>query len=212
MGLNINKKGSFIATAFSETFINPLDTLFYEEPDHSVWIRLVHHNNPANARFASTDSFSTKVYLDENRWFYASIVNAITNNKYEFMIKQKTTSSATEAKYRWIQTVNPFNAVFEDVDAADVTKITTSGYSNNASYGGIYKLNSSSYFVANNSNKSNWFCALGSWSVWNNGIPGYAGAAITSGYLDLYLRIDNQINNTVSIFKNSIKTFEFIEF
>lgn len=208
---NITKTGVINATAFSETFVNPFDTNFYEEPDKSIWVRLVHHNNPANALFSSSNTFTSSVYLDADRWFYVSIVNKIINNTYEFMIKQKTTSAATEAKYRWIQTKNPFNAVFDDVDPADVTKITTTGYSTSSSYGGIYKRNASTYMVANNSISSNWFCALGSWTAYQNGIPGYAGVAITSGYLDLYLRVDNQVNNIASIFNNSIIASEFIE-
>lgn len=209
---NITKQGIISASAISETFVNPFDTSFYIEPDGSTWIRLVHHNNPANAKFDQNNTFASSVYLDTNRWFYASIVNKITNNVYEFMIKQKGLSTDNEVKYRWIQTKNPFTAVFGDVDADDVTKITTSGYSTNSSYGGIYKFNSNSYFVANNGNNGNWFGALGAWSTWNDGIPGYAGTAIKSGYMDLYLRVDNQINNVAAIFKNSIISSEFIEF
>lgn len=212
MGVSIKKQGIVKASAFSETFVNPLDTHFYEEPDKSIWIRLVHHNNPASLKFASSNTFASSVYIDADRWFYASIVNAITNNTYEFMIKQQATSDGSIAKFRWIQTVNPFTGTFEDVDSADVTKITTAGYSTSSSYGGIYKLNSNTYFVANNSTKGNWFGALGCWGTWNNGIPGYAGVAITTGFIDLYLRIDNQTNNIASIFKNSIKSSEFIEF
>lgn len=211
MGVSVKKQGVVKADQFSETFVNPLDTNFYVEPDKSIWIRLVHHANPTNAKFASSNTFASSVYLDENRWFYASIVNKITNNIYEFMIKQKPTSDGTEVKYRWIQNVNPFTGVFEDVEPGDVTKITTTGYSTSASYGGIYKLNSSSYFVANNSNKGNWFGALGAWNAWNGGIPGYAGTAITTGYIDLYLRVDNQVHNATSFFKNSIISSEFIE-
>ena len=209
--MGISKTGIISTSTFSESFVNPLDTKFYEEPDKSIWIRLVHHNNPTNAKFASSNTFASSVYLDVDRWFYASIVNKITNNVYEFMIKQKPTSDGTEAKYRWIQTKNPFTAVFGDVDAADVTKITTSGYSTHSSYGGIYKLNNNSYFVANNGSNGNWFGALGCWNAWNGGIPGYAGVAITSGYIDLYLRVDNQINSVASVFKNSIIASEFIE-
>jgi hypothetical protein len=212
MGVSIKKQGMVKASAFSETFVNPLDTHFYEEPDKSIWIRLVHHNNPASLKFASSNTFASSVYIDADRWFYASIVNAITNNTYEFMIKQQATLDGSVAKFRWIQTVNPFTGTFEDVDAVDVTKITTAGYSTSSSYGGIYKLNSNTYFVANNSYKGNWFGALGCWGTWNNGIPGYAGVAITTGFIDLYLRIDNQTNNIASIFKNSIKSSEFIEF
>ena len=207
---HILKQGIIKSGVFSETFISPFDTNFYIEPDNTVWIRLTHHNNPTNARFSSTDPFDKSVYLNVDRWFYASIVNKITNNTYEFMIKQKKTSTGTEEKYRWIQTVNPYTAVFEDVDAADVTKITD-GYDTVNNYGGIYKLNNNSYFVANNSNKGNWYGAIGCWNVYNSGIPAYGGGAVTTGYLDLYLRVDNQINDIASIFTNSIIASSFIE-
>lgn len=209
---SVTKTGIILANTVSESLVNPLDQQFYEEPDGSVWIRLIHHNNPANARFSQSNTFSSSVYLDADRWFYASIVNKITNNAYEFMLKQKTTSDATEEKYRWIQTVNPFTAVFGDVDAADVTKITTSGYSVHADYGGIYKFNTNSFFVANNSKSGNWYGALGCWSAYNGGIPGFAQKIITTGYMDLYLRVDNQTGDVASIFKNSISATQFIEF
>jgi hypothetical protein len=113
--MSVTKQGIINTSCISETFINPLDTNFYVEPDGSVWIRIVHHNNPASSIFASTDTFSSSVYKDDNRWFYASLVNKITNNIYEFMVKQKSTSTSTEEKYRWIQTKNPFIAVYADV-------------------------------------------------------------------------------------------------
>lgn len=213
MAVNITKNGILTCTVFSETFVNPLDPVFYIEPDNSVWIKIVHHNDPATYKFAQSNDFSSSVYIDSNRWFYASLVNKITNNTYEFMVKQKLTTSANETKYRWIQTKNPFDAVFGDVDAADVTKITTTGYSTHSSYGGIYKLNSNkTYFVANNGTQGNWYCALGCWVDYQGGIPGYAQTVVKSGYIDLYLRIDNQINNVASIFNNSVISSEFIEF
>lgn len=208
---NITKAGIINAIAFSETFVNPFDTKFYEEPDKSIWIRLVHHTNPANALFSSSNTFTSSVYIDANRWFYVSIVNKITNNTYEFMIKQKATTEGTETKYRWIQTKNPFNAVFGDVDAADVTKITTEGYSTHSSYGGIFKRNGNTYLCANNGTSSSWWGALGAWANHQGGIPGYAQVVVTTGYSDLYLRIDNQVNNIASIFNNSIIASEFIE-
>jgi hypothetical protein len=210
---SVMKTGIVVAGALSESLVNPLDLNFYEEPDTSVWIRLVHHNNPANAKFSQSNTFSSSVYLDDDRWFYASIVNKITNNTYEFMIKQKPASTSTEEKYRWIQRVNPFTAVFEDVDSADVTKITTTGYSVHSSYGGIYKFNTSNtYFVTNNGTKGNWWGALGSWGTFNGGIPGFAQKTITTGYMDLYLRVDNQTGDFASIFKNSISASQFMEF
>ena len=127
---------------FTNSLLSKYDSTLYQEPDGSIWIRIFHHNNPANALFASTDTFSSSVYLDADRWFNVSILNLITNNTYELMIKEMVASGGTEDKYRWIQTVNPMTAVFGDVDEADVTKITTTGYSTASSYGGIYYIKS----------------------------------------------------------------------
>lgn len=209
--MSVSKLGITTSNKFSESYHSIYDSDVYVEPDNTAWIRICHHNNPTSVRFASTNDFTKPLYLDADRWFNASLLYQITNDTYEFMIKQKPTDSGTEVKYRWIQTKNPYIAVFGDVDSADVTKITTSGYSVHSSYGGIYKLNSSSYFVANNGNNGNWFGAIGCWSVWNNGLPGYAGTAITTGYLDLYLRIDNHALLMTSILKNDVQANQFYE-
>lgn len=211
MNTNITKNGIINLSTISETFVCPLDTTFYVEPDGSVWIRIVHHNNPASNKFSSTDSFDTFVYTDSNRWFYASLCNKITNNIYEFMIKQSATSGGTESKYRWIQTKNPFNASYADVAVANVTRITTDGYSTYGNYGGIYKENSRSYFVTNNGTSGNWWGAIGCWTDYSTSIPGYAQTAISTGYIDLYLRVDNQINSIPSLFKNAIIANHFYE-
>ena len=207
--MSITKQGIINTSCISETFVNPLDTNFYVEPDGSVWIRIFHHNNPATVRFSSSNDFTKPIYIDDDRWCNMTLVNLITNDTYEFMIKSKLTSDATENKYRWIQTKNPYTAVFADVAAANVTKITTSGYSS-YSWGGLYKFNSSTYFCTNNGTNGNWWGAVGAWNAHQGGIPGWI-SVITTGYEDVYLRIDNQINNGVSIFKNSIISNNFIE-
>ena len=208
---SILKSGTVSASALSESLVNPFDKNFYVEPDGSVWVRIVHHNNPANALFSSTNTFSSSVYLDADRWFYASIVNKITNNTYEFMVKQKALVTDTETKYRWIQTKNPFNAAYGDVDLADVTRITSSGYSTYGSYAGIYKKNANTYFSVNNGTSSSWWGAFGSWTAYQGGIPGWAQVVIKTGYFDLYIRVDNQASSTASIFKDSIISPKFIE-
>lgn len=212
--MSITKQGIIDTSCISETFVNPLDTSFYIEPDGSTWIRVFHHNNPANALFASTDTFTSSVYYDSDRWFYVSLINKITNNTYEFIVKQKSTSTSDEVKYRWVQTVNPFNAVYNDVSptSTNVTRNTSSGYTVNTSSGGLLKNNASTFFIIANASNGNWFGAIGSWTAYQGGIPGFPNTVITSGYMDLYLRIDNQINtNGISIFKNSIISNNFYE-
>ena len=111
------------------------------------------------------------------------------------MVKQKSTSSDTEKKYRWIQYANPLTATWEQVKPGTVTNITTSGYTNGG-YGGLYKLNSNTYFVIANGTKGNWFGAIGAWSTYNGGIPGYPNTSITTGYLDLYIRLYGGFSGT----------------
>jgi len=209
--MGVLKSGIVTSNKFSESYHNIYDTTVYAEPDNSAWIRICHHNNPASVRFNSTDDFEKPVYLDTDRWFNAAILGQITNNVYELMIKQKAATTSTEAKYRWIQSKNPYVAVFGDVDPADVTKITTSGYSNNTSYGGIYKKNANAYFTANNGTSNNWWGAIGSWTDYSGGLPGYAQTKITTGYIDLYIRIDNHTLDLASVFTNDIQANQFYE-
>ena len=207
---SIKKTGVIESSMFTEAFASKYDMDLHVEPDNSVWVRVFHHNNPANARFASTNTFTSSVYLDADRWFNISIANLITNNTYELMIHQLPTSDGTLEKYRWVQTKNPMTCAFGDVDVADVTIVSTSGYTVLSNYGGIYYKNSSTYLCVNNANSGNWMGAVGSWTAWSGGIPGW-GKAVTTGYLDLYLRVDNQKASLCSIFDTHIQAVEFIE-
>ena len=211
MNTNFTRTGLCNLATISESFVCPFDTNFYIEPDGSSWIRIFHHYSPSINKFASTDTFTTSVYKDANMWFYLSLCNKITNNIYEFMIKQMPAAGGTEVKYRWIQTKNPLVATFAETTTANVTIISTSGYSTYTNYGGIYKDGSRSYVVANNATNGNWWGAIGCWSNYSTGIPGYGQTPITTGYMDLYLRIDNQINDKPSIFKNAVIANHFYE-
>lgn len=208
----INKQGIVNFNETAEFLVNEFDLENYRESDGSIWIRVFHHNNPSGGLFARTDDFTKPIYKDVNRWFNCQLFNQITNGKWEFMIKQALTSSATETKYRWIQTVNPYTATFAQTSKDNVTKITTSGYSTNANAGGMYKMNSSTFFVINNSNSGNWYGAIGSWTAHQSGIPSYPNTVVTSGYFDLYLRLDSSnIVNEAIIGKNYIRAKQLIE-
>jgi hypothetical protein len=162
------------------------------EPDGSCWAHIGHHVDPTTYKFASGDPFATGVWKDDRRFLDASYCDLV--DKWEFIATQRATSSAAEQRFRWVQTKNPNVAVYEDVVAAAVTKYTAAdGYTNlSASYGGIYKYNSNTYYVMTNGNKGNWFGAIGAWGTWNDGIPGINGTAVKDGgHLDLYIRIDN---------------------
>ena len=109
-------------------------------------------------------------------------------------------------------------ATYAQVAAANVTKITGNGYSSyTSSWGGLYAKKSSAYLTTNNGNSGNWWGAVGSYSVYNNGIPGWgpSGTITTTGFNDLYVRIDNvaisNFSNVKSTKNNLWLAHEFIE-
>lgn len=164
------------------------DKTIYTEPDGSKWIHVTHHNNPANGVFGSTGTWKSGYYIDTNRWY--DLEQAIQIMPiYEFMLKQKTTSDATETKWRWTQTIDPMTATWTTVQPGTVTFNTSSGYSS-SSYGGLYYRNDNNQrmCIANASN-GNWYGGIGVWAAYQGGIPGYPNTTVTSGYVDLYLRI-----------------------
>ena len=159
------------------------------EPDGSCWAHIGHHADPTTYKFASSDPFSTGVWKDDRRFLDPSFCDNV--DKWEFLIVQKADASATTYRYRWSQTKNPNTAVYEDVPSSAVTKNTGTGYTT-FSTGGIYKFNSSAYYVTNNGSKGNWWGAIGAWGAHQGGIPGWAGTVVKDGgFLDLYIRIDN---------------------
>ena len=112
------------------------------------------------------------------------------------MVKGKTTSAATEWKIRWIQTTNPMSAVYADVSSSKVTKVTTDGYSSSpSSWGGLYaNKGSKTYLSTNNGSSTSWWGAVGAYSAYQGGIPGWSTTTqtvTTTGYNELYVRIDN---------------------
>lgn len=75
------------------------DNALYFEPDGSAWIHIYHHNDPGAGSFASTDTFSTGVYKDANRWFDGTqVCNALP--QWECLIKYAYTAGGTEYKER----------------------------------------------------------------------------------------------------------------
>ena len=52
-------------------------------------------------------------------------------------------------------------------------------------------MNNDAYLVTANSASTNWFGAIGAWTDFGGGIPGYPNTGIKSGFMDLYLRVDN---------------------
>lgn len=171
------------------------DDTVYEEPDGSLWARIFHHANCSTKLFGSTNVFSD-LYIDADRWYNVNVCDNV--DEWELMLKEKSTTTSTEMKYRWIQTANPHTAAYADVSGAKITKYTSAdGYTNflSASYGGLYRKNSNTFLSENNGTSSSWWGAVGSWTAYQGGIPGFGSNStsthiIKTGYMDLYLRID----------------------
>lgn len=197
---------SNVTSITANIYGNTYDTNIYIEPDGSEWIRLFHHNNPANARFSSSDPFTSGHFkLDNNRWF--SMGTCSNYSKWELMVKQKSSSSSSEQKFRWTQPANPFTCSYSDIHGKVVHN--TNGYIS-YNYGGLFRKNSSTFLATdNNTNGGNWFGAVGSWSEYGGGIPAYPSGTITTGYLDVYLRVDN-VNLPVSSVSSSKDAVSFI--
>lgn len=196
MNPNINKQGIWTASQFSEYIISPHDNNIIIEPDGSLWTHIFHHNNPASNLFASTDDFTKALYKNENLWFDFSLCNH--TDKWEFLVIQSATAGANEVKLRWSQPVNPLVATFGDVDNADIT-YTTGGEYKSSTWGGLYHKGGNTYLCANNGIEGNWWGATGSWSNFNGGILAFYGTTVTSGCVDIYLRIDNTTNTRATI-------------
>lgn len=214
--VSVEKSALVKCSAVSEIY-GRFDNQTHIEPDGSAWVRIVHHADPTTYRFASSDSFGTWVYRDERRWFHGKMCDY--TDRWEFMIIQKGDGSASTMKYRWVQTKNPNTAAWGEVASANITKNTGPGYTT-FSTGGLYKINSNTFYCANNGNEGNWWGAVGAWNSHNGGIPAWASVIVKDGgFEDLYIRVDGganwsfPTNDRVSIIKsdNSLTEFGVVE-
>lgn len=169
------------------------DSHIYSEPDMTMWIRVAHQANPASTAnlFASTDAFSTYVYKNENAWFDVAAFANSSFSWWELMIKQKGTDTGTEDIYRWQQEYNPMIATYDQAGSSHVYRYpSNTRYTMHESYYGLHKHGTHTYLCANNGTETNWWGAIGAWDRHNSGIPGWGATLVTTGYIDLYIRIN----------------------
>lgn len=191
-------KTNLIANEFIETghnlSLSRFDKTIYTEPDGSKWTRVFHHNNPAGGSFNQSDNLLGGIFIDSNRWFDGICLSQFQN--CELMFKEKITSDAIETKYRWTQTNSPMFITYEELMAIRPVYNTSAGYTTPTRVG-LWKrdYNDSCFLCADNGTRSNWWGAVCSYSIYQGGIPA-VGGVVTTGYLDLYVRIDNI--NTIS--------------
>ena len=196
-GINIKKNGVVSCNKFCEIPVY-FDSNTYIEPDGSKWIRIFHHNNPASYKFASTNPWTTPFYIDEHRWWNVCLLSnsSLSFPNYELMVKQKPATGSAETIFRWAQPTNPMAGDYNSTVYTNInTNFDTSRYKKPK--GGIYTFNSNTRIVMNNGNSGNWFGAIGAWSGWETGIPGFyeygtsSGVPVSTGYIDLFIRVES---------------------
>ena len=173
--------------------------------DGSYWLQVSHHDNKSGTvLFASSDAFETKfVYKNSNCWsaFHLIKQHGLYNNKYEFMALEQLGTGSEHILRRWSQTVSPFTATYNDVKpgSSNVTHISNMPSMN----GGMYKLNSNTYFCITNASNGNWYGAFGSWNKHGSGIPTFNNSS-TAGTFDLYVRVSPAVAQKYREFKGGI--------
>ena len=88
-----------------------------------------------------------------------------------------------------MQKVNPLTATYADVKPNSSNVIYNKDYDIPSINGGMYKINSNTFFCITNATDGNWFGAFGAWNWHGDGIPTFENKS-TSGILDLYMRIN----------------------
>ena len=173
--------------------------------DGSLWVRLLHHNNPSSYMFTSSNCW----HKTDNENLY-SVLNLLKSTawangdgEYEFLFCEKLTSSSSEQRFRWKQTSNP------------ALSSTLSGYQLISGNPGrtIGIMNKGAYAAMHNGNS--YWCQCGAYSGYNGGIAGASGT-VTTGYFDLYVRLFGPIikgadANLCQFYENSIVAKEIIE-
>ena len=175
------------------------------EPDGSIWELVFVHNRPADQHFNSTDPFATGFSTNMNLFFNFTPCNDLTS--WELLVVQADLYAATPQKRRWVQNKNPLTATFAEVAAANITQNSSSGYTTDSG-GGLYPINNgNTYLCANNGTNGNWWGACGKYTVYQGGTPAWFGEIVTTGQIDIYIRVDSIVRN-VKIYKAGNLTVE----
>lgn len=197
--MNVNKSGVITSGGFSNIVpIQDMETKVLS--DGSVWARILHHNNKSGTvlftssnaiNIQSTDLYSRMYLLESFR---------DTGGGFEFMVIQPEISDTI---YRWKQSNNPTNTT------------TVTGYVNVSNgEGGLVRC-SGNTLCAVSTSTSNWWCAVGCWTNYYDGIPGFGHKSVTESVkqsLDFYVRIDTVPQQSiVKMYKNFITSKDFLE-
>ena len=96
-------------------------------------------------------------------------------------------------------------ATYDSVDWNNTERILSEGYTAaDDLYGGLHLTGNRTYICCNNGHLGNWWGSVGAFDHHQGGIPGYSNKVITTGYLDVYIRVDNQLTDTAQLTKATI--------
>lgn len=190
----INKQGIIQDNQFIE---------YLREADGAIFYPVCRHVNPSAQLFNQTDNFANGVYHNSGLWLDTQVFNTL--DSWELLWIQKTTENGVVEKYRWVQNKNPLLATWTDVQPGQVTFNSGNEYTR-SSYGGLFKKNSSSYLVIADGSAADWWGAIGCWTAYQGGLPGYPMNVVTTGEIDLYVRVPEsyvRVNNLGQVLAES---------
>lgn len=147
----------------------------------ATWLKVLQHVNPSSNQFTSSNAGN-----NDSENLYSKLSYLTTNNfkssngAYEFLARQQQTSSGAVSTYRWTQTSAP-------ASASSITGFTSleGGLTR-----GLCKCSGNTY-LAHTGTTGDWWGACGSWSTYQGGVPGLGNLLVTTGFIQLYVRIDN---------------------
>ena len=123
------------------------------------------------------------------------------NGNYEFMVKEKLESTHNESAATWVQTSSP-------------TASTLSGYQLLTSSPGApprtFGLCHQSANAVFDISTQDWWCACGCNTAYQGGIPGFWGV-VKTGYLDLYIRVDDTKYYGIEMVPDEYTPLQYIE-
>jgi hypothetical protein len=171
-----------------QTLVPDLDMELYITDDNCVFARVVHHNNNSGTTLFTKDNVTDIQTEDLYSRLYLMEQFRNTDGGFEFLVLQEDDTNI----YRWKQSSNP------------TTTTACTDYVNISNTSAGLMLCSGNTFMAHSSSSGNWWCAVGAYTKYNTGIPGFGGKTVT-GYLDFYVRIDNLPDrNKMSIYENYV--------
>lgn len=154
------------------------------------YLQVSHHNNKGGTNlFSSGDAFeSSFVYHNDECWSAFPLIknHGLYNGAYEFIAIEQLGTTDNITLRRWKQTVSPFTATYATAkkDGGNFTALENIPSMN----GGMYKLNSNTYFCITNATNGNWYGAFGSWNKHGSGIPTFNNSS-SAGIFDLFVRV-----------------------